>query len=97
MFYLRGMNFNYLLTNEKTTLSLSYAFSGLEPICSYNDFNRILEIYLGAAHKLSEVWSVNFQGGHITRFYYPGAGCASVFPYGSNIHRGELAITSRRG
>ena len=28
-----------------------------------DDLNRILEIYLGAIHKFSEVWFVSFQGG----------------------------------
>ena len=53
--------FNYLLKNEKTTLSL--ILSGQETTYTNNDLNRILGTYLGVSHKFSDVWFINFQGG----------------------------------
>jgi hypothetical protein len=56
-----GLTFNYLLSNEKTTLTNSNIVrTFLYPAHSYY---RTLGVYLGANHKFSENWEVNLLAG----------------------------------
>jgi hypothetical protein len=62
-----GLNFTYLLKNEKTSL-ISNNIVRESLYAGGNDF-KSLGIYLGVAHKFSEKWDVSFMSGANISFF----------------------------
>jgi len=56
-----GLNFKYLLNNEKTTLLSN--ITGTDTLYPGGDHYQNLGVYLGANHKFTERWELNFLGG----------------------------------
>jgi hypothetical protein len=56
-----GLNFKYLLRNEKTTLLSN--ITGTDSLYPGGDHYQNLGFYLGANHKFTERWELNFLGG----------------------------------
>ena len=56
-----GLNFNYLLSNERTTLTNNNTVR--ETLYPASNSYKTLGIYLGANHKFTENWEFNLLGG----------------------------------
>jgi hypothetical protein len=80
-----GLNFTYLLKNEKTSL-ISNNIVRETLYAGGNDF-KSLGIYLGVNHKFSESWDVNFMSGANISFFSFNTQVldTSQFPYFINV------------
>lgn len=80
-----GLNFTYLLKNEKTSL-ISSNIVRETLYAGGNDF-KSLGIYLGVNHKFSESWDVNFMSGANISFFSFNTQVldTSQFPYFINV------------
>jgi hypothetical protein len=85
-----GVNFTYLLGNEKTSLASNNIVR--EALYAGGNYFRSLGIYAGVTHKLSERWDVDLMSGiNISRFNYNTQVMdASQFPYFVTVKTGKI-------
>ncbi len=62
-----GLNFTYLLKNEKTSLISNNVVN--ESVYAGGNNNKYIGIYAGAAHKFSERWDANLMAGANINYY----------------------------
>jgi len=83
-----GLNFTYLLKNEKTSLISNNTVS--ETLYPGGNYYKSIGIYGGVAHKFSERWDVNLMSGANINFYSFNTQVVNASPFTQEINPSQF-------
>jgi hypothetical protein len=83
-----GLNFTYLLKNEKTSLISNNVVS--ETLYPGGNYYKSIGIYGGVTHKFSERWDVNLMSGANINFYSFDTQVVNASPFSQVVNTSEF-------